>query len=336
MSNEDIMNMLGPEQKLEALKAKIEKGGDAPAVKKPETLGQKAEILLSKLFENGDIVKLHVGKWEGKKKFTHKDLKNLGMADELPDEVFMLGKKRLLQKSAFEAINLIEAKARRLIDDNSTESWVPGLRYMTSKMADSVIAELKDIEKEYMAEAEKFAKKYPTLRQQMLDAYPKYRKLLEPHYPSPERVQASFRFQVDRFQITIARRETSLLEDVKIEIQQDLEKKLDGFYTASVSGLRGKFIEELQGVQAKLTAGDKVHGKTIKKIQKMIDQAKGMEVVSDKEFFAHLDTLKADLAKINEDEFQKQVQEKLANTIAEAKKDNVGEVVNEFKRSVLL
>jgi hypothetical protein len=305
--------------------------------KPPEAaIEKKAEMLLSKLFKQGKIVKVSIGKWEGKRKLSAKDL---GLDEgDVPEELFTLGQKRLVKKSSFEAIRTIEGKARSLVDSSSYESWIPGLRFMTDKASSVVLSELADLKKQYEKSADDFVTQYPSLKDAMLKEFPKYAKALEPLYPDPSKVRKSFYFQFDTFTITMVRtEEAGALESAKFELKASLMAKLDGFYQSSIVDTRAKFVEELELVKKKLDDGDKVHGKTIKKLNQMIEQVKVTSFVDDKDFFVMLDDLKKDLSNVNEEAFKKAVKKKLETTLTAAKKtEDVIEVVESYKRSILV
>jgi len=309
-----------------------------PAPPKPAdaAVEKKAEMLLSKLFKQGKIVKVSIGKWEGKRKLSAKDL---GLdEDAVPDEIFHLGQKRLVTKSSFEKVKTIESKARGLVDSSSHESWIPSLRFMTDKAAGPILAELAELKKEYEKAADEFVSQYPTLKDEMLKKFPNYAKALEPFYPDPAKVRKSFYFQFDSFAVTmVSTGEAGALESAKVELKESLMAKLDGFYQASVVDTRAKFVEELELVKKKLDSGEKVHGKTIKKLNQMIEQAKTTNFVEDKQFFEMLDDFKKDLANINEEVFKKEIKKKLETTLSAAKKtEDVTEVVESYKRSILV
>ncbi len=309
-----------------------------PVAAKPADVNveKKVEMLLSKLFKQGKIVKVSIGKWEGKRKLSAKDL---GLDEgDVPEEIFSLGQKRLVKKSSFETIRGIEGKARSLVDQSSYESWIPGLRFMTDKAAATVLSELVDLKKQYEKAAEDFVGQYPALKDAMLKEFPKYAKALEPLYPEAAKIKKAFYFQFDTFVITLVRtEEAGAFESAKVELKENLMSKLDGFYQTSVIDTRAKFIEELELVKKKLDDGDKVHGKTIKKLNQMIEQVKVTNFVEDKEFFVMLDDLKKDLQNVNEEVFKKAIKKKLETTITAAKKtEDVVEVVESYKRSILV
>jgi hypothetical protein len=309
-----------------------------PVAAKPADVNveKKVEMLLSKLFKQGKIVKVSIGKWEGKRKLSAKDL---GLDEgDVPEEIFSLGQKRLVKKSSFETIRGVEGKARSLVDQSSYESWIPGLRFMTDKAAATVLAELVELKKQYEKAADDFVGQYPALKDAMLKEFPKYAKALEPLYPEAAKIKKAFYFQFDTFVITLVRtEEAGAFESAKVELKENLMAKLDGFYQSSVIDTRGKFIEELELVKKKLDDGDKVHGKTIKKLNQMIEQVKVTNFVEDKEFFVMLDDLKKDLQNVNEEVFKKAIKKKLETTITAAKKtEDVQEVVESYKRSILV
>lgn len=311
-----------------------------PPVADPAAAGtdveKKAELILEKLFQSGTIVKISVGYWTAKKKLSPKDL---GLDEaEVPEEIISLGQKRLVKKSSFEAIKSIEGKARKVAEEYSTESWIPGLRYMTTTAAGKVLPELQTLRTQFYEEMEKFLAKYPDLKAEMLKEYPQYAKALEPHYPSLERVRKSFYFTVDSFKITMARPEADVLTQAKVEIKQNLMDQLDGFLKTTVMDQRALFLEELQTVMEKLQGGDKVHAKTVKKIHEMITVAKEKDFVNDEDFFKLLDTFKEKFTQDNANaKDNDSVKDALGKVLAAAQNtSDVPEVVGKYKRALIV
>lgn len=298
---------------------------------------KQAEIILGKLFDDGEIIKLSVGYWTAKKKLQAKDL---GLKKEdLPDEVIALGQKRLVKKSSFETIKSIETKARSLLDMYSHESWIPGLRFISAKASEIAAEELVKLQKDFMAAAAEFTKQYPNLKSDMLKEYPQYAAALEPHYPSEEKIKKSFYFSFDQFKITVIRKEAQVLKEAKVAMKQGLMNKLDDFLKTSVVDARQKFIDELTAIKAKLDGGEKIHTKTINKIHEMISIAKTKDFVNDAEFFTMLDKFKAEFQKdtVNQPVFKKQVGETLDGILKKAGDEgNVEEAVTAYKRSILV
>lgn len=298
---------------------------------------EKGKLILDKIFRKGGIFKLSVGGWGARKKLRRQDL---GLKKEdVPEEIVTLGQKRLIKKSAMAEIKSIENKGRSLVEGNSHESWVTGLRFMTMESVKKIKPELDELRKKYFEAVDAFVKQYPDLREAMMKEFPEWAEKLAPLYPTAEAVKKSFYWTEDFFEITLARKEAEILAEAEVAIQEELAKKLNGFINATVKDTRALFLEELQAVKDKIDKGDKVHGKTVKKIQEMIEQAKQMDMVGDQEFLAMLDKFKTvwDKDKLNDEALKAQAQKEL-NVILEKAADtkSADEVAEKYYRGIVV
>lgn len=297
----------------------------------------QGELLLEKLYSHGVMVKVSVGGGDFKKKLTPKDIGK--DKKDVPEEIVILGQKRLIKKSSLAELHSIREKAYSLVESHSRESWFGGLRFMTLKSYDKVKDQLEELKKQYFAAADKFIKAYPSLKEEMLKEFPEWADKLAPFYPSVDRVKKSFYFAVDVGNITLANQLTSVLGEAKIAMEKELSKKLNGFLKDTVKDTRQLFLEELQAIKDKIDKGDKVHGKTVKKIGEMIEQAKQMNFVDDTEFVAMLETFKKawDKDKLNDESLKKKATDDLNAIIAKAGDEkSAEEVVTKYYRGIVV
>jgi hypothetical protein len=250
-----------------------------------------SQMILEKLLKEGYTGTVKVEYCRFRKKLTIKDL-DLTKTD-VPDQIIALGQKRLLKKSMMEALQKIEGKARDLVATYSTESFIHGYRFFTKKGRDTVLEELIKLKAQFEVESSKFMAEYPKNRQAMFDEFPTWAKKLEPYYPSIEKVKASFKFEIiglsDDFKITLVRQEAGVLSEATLMLKESLMTKLEGFLKSSVLDVRTEFLEKLTSIKETLDAGDKVNGKTIKKIHEMIEEAKAKDLTGDADFFKMLE-----------------------------------------------
>lgn len=313
-----------------------------PEPEKNGILSEKdAEMVLEKLLAKGFIIKVSIGYCGFTKKLTHKDL---GVSQkDAPEDVVALGKKRLVRKSSLEKIKSIESKARSLTEGHSTETWIPGLRFITEDAAKKIYDELLEYRKEFFKESEIFVKDYPDMKAQMLKDFPDWAAKLEPFYPSVERVKKMFRFDIsgldDDCRITLVRKEAKILGEAKLAIKSNLMGKLNTFLKDTVMSTRQQFIEELTAMASKLNEGGKIHGKTVKKVHEMIEVAKAKDFANDTEFLAQLDKFKKEFDKdaLNDKQYKKQVLQTIDTIVHTAKDEKKAkECVEEFKRSIVV
>jgi hypothetical protein len=298
---------------------------------------EKGKLMLDKIFRKGGIFKLSIGYWYARRKLRRQDL-NL-KKEEVPEEIVQLGQKRLVKKSSFDEIKSIEGKARSIVEGNSHESWVTGLRFMTLESLKKVKEELNDLQKKFFEARDKFVGQYPTLKEQMIKEFPEWAEKLAPLYPTPEKVRDSFYMKMDFFEITLARKEAEILAEAEVAIQQELAQKLNDFISSTVKDTRQLFLEELATIKEKIDKGEKVHGKTWKKINEMIEQAKQMDMVGDQDFLSMLDQFKKvwDKDKLNDEALKKQATEQLQAIISEAGDQKKADaVVEKYYRGIVL
>lgn len=318
----------------------VQEGASAPAQTTKPLAEDKAELLLEKLFEKGTIVKLSIGCPKFQRKLTPKDLEQIGIDPaELPQKIISLGQKRLIKKESLESIRSIEGKARDLVTTYSSESWIPGLRYMTNTAAASVAEKLAELKKEFLAEAEKFLAEYPKIREAMLQEFGKWRKILEPYYPDAGKLQKAFYFDVSQFEVTLAKKAAQVLEGEKLKLKENLAQKLDSFLKETVQDTRIQFIEELNKVLDKIKGDETVNAKTVKKIHDMIEVAKAKNFVDDAAFLKQLDEFKESFTKeaTKDKDLKQVVQAKLKKVIEVAKDEKTAtDAVESYKRSILV
>lgn len=308
-----------------------------PPEVKPQDLKAKAKILAEKIFKKGHIVDPCIGGMTFRKKLQPKDIGKTKA--DVPEEIIVLGHKRLIKKTALAEIEAIRGKAYSLVEQYSTESWIPSLRFMTKEAAVKVLASLKTLKEDYFKALDKFLEEYPKLKEEMLKEYPKWAEALAPFYPSPQQVKQSYHFDVAEYTVSMVTQEGEVLSQAQLEIEGDLMAKLDTFLKDTVKNTRQLFLEQLQAVKEKLDSGDKINSKTIKKIHEMIEVAQSKDIAGDTEFIALLSDLKkkftVDASK--EKSFKDEVEDTVNKIINVASDEgNAAETVSKWKRSIVV
>jgi hypothetical protein len=314
--------------------------GTAPVAAAPTPsvdIKAKAKILAEKIFKKGHIVDPHIGGMTFRKKLQPKDIGKIKA--DVPEEIVVLGHKRLVKKSALAEIESVRNKAYSIVEVNSTSSWIPKLRFMTKEASVKVMAELKTLKVDFFKAVDKFVAEYPKLKEEMLAEFPKWAEALAPHYPSPAAVKASFHFEVTQFTASMVTAEGELLSQAQLELEGDLMTKLDDFLKSTVKNTHKLFLDELQSVKEKLDGGDKINAKTIKKIHEMIETATTKDVAGDTDFLAMLDGFKkkftVDASK--EKSFKDEIKDTLDKIITVAGDEKAAEeTVVKYKRSILV
>lgn len=308
-----------------------------PATPSALDVKNKTKIIMEKIFKKGHIVDPHIGGMTFRKKLQPKDIGKTKA--DVPAEIISLGHKRLIKKSALAEIETIRGKAYSIVEQHSTESWIPHLRFMSKTSSEKVIAMLKTLKLDYFKAVDKFIEQYPSLKEEMLKEYPQWSEALLPLYPSVAQVKASFHFEVSEYAVSMVTAEGELLSEAKMEIEAGMMAKLDSFLKDTVKNTRQLFLQELQSVKEKIDSGEKVNSKTIKKIHDMIEVAESKDIAGDVEFIALLSDFKkkftVDASK--EKSFKDEVAgtlDKILETAGDEK--NAEETVFKYKRSILV
>jgi hypothetical protein len=116
------------------------------------------------LFDKGTLMDLYIGRWAGIKKMRPHEL----LLDQIDEEAFYLGHKKLLPKEAMEKLVTLEGKARTALSKRSIDFPVGGARFVYYKALPEVIALLNELKKEWETAVEDLVQEYPALKEKQL------------------------------------------------------------------------------------------------------------------------------------------------------------------------
>lgn len=308
---------------------------------------------MKNLFQNGKLVKIHVGMWSMAHALTKEDLDYQG---DLPD-IVQPGKKFLIKPKYYNEFKRIENQARGYLRRNSfnylTDSFVPAAKFV------SVLTELRSIKEEYDKLADEFCQNYEELKQETLDAYPEWKHKLERFYPKNDlALRSRFSFIIQAYEIQMPRNfenidihqhllreknEQEVREAFEREMavqQQELLKNAEAFVFDSAKQLREKVTESVNGILARIHAGhniSKANIKTLQNTQKMFHE---MNIFDDKEVVVALNKLD-EIIELNPNGIKddKSATNKLELIIKEIKQvtediDNIANASGEFYRNL--
>ena len=300
-----------------------------------------------KIFTSGVCVKVHVGYPGLQKKLQAKDLKV--DPKDVPD-IFSLGSKRLVPKKSIEAFQQFEREARGIVDTHSYEFYIPGIKFVPKKTLKGVLEKLEEVKKKFLTAADQFIEDYPSLREKMLEEYKEYLDALKPYYPPAHKIKKRFKFDINIFEVHLAKNlsiegvdieeakmESEALQKMQKQMELEAQTKIAEFVTSTIEQSRAAIAEAFQSLREKVGEGN-VHGRTIKKINTMIDTLKSLNIAGD-DIYDKLATFKKEfLSKetMSDKKFQKEITKQIDGIIQHAQNtEGMEELAEKAKRSLL-
>ncbi len=231
-----------------------------------------------KLFQDGKLVQVHVGKWGMSHQLTQEDL-SLDTQEEqvaLP-EFMQLGKKWLFTNEVRQTFTRLESKARKFLLDNSHKFEIADAHFVPVKLLVKVLTTLNEYKVQYDKAADDFVANYDKHKQEMFEKYPDHRAQLEPYYPAADTIRPKFYFYITVFEVAFPKqlKELSMEEIIAQNIAiEKAKKKYDTYmeeqYKQSVSQMQS-FVKE---------AAVALRNEVIKGFQALADKINRREVIT--------------------------------------------------------
>jgi hypothetical protein len=275
----------------------------------------KNQQLLDVLTREGVLINVSVRYWRATKKLNAEDL---GLdPDNITERFISLGHKRILPKDKLEAFALIESRAHALIDGN-TFPFLHGLgHFLPNAKLQEVTQRLTMLEQEFRAATEAFLTNYADVRSQArLDWFEAARLLvkdpervvaaIEAAFPNPEKMESTFTFSVQLFQVRAPERLDIALvsvgeqqgiisarEKAAQEAAERIHQGAQSFVADCVVALRQQTAQLCEDMLESMHTGKTgVHQKTLNRLIKFIDEFKQLNFVGDNEMEAQLERVR--------------------------------------------
>ena len=220
------------------------------------------------LWRKGVLVQIQGGIWSMETRLTADDL-NMG-ANQIPGFA-TLGKKRLLDpKYKNQFLNII-GKARAAAERLGFGFVLTGSYFVPFGNFDrlkEVVDKQQDV---FNAMVDRFINGYTERRAEFLEQYPEHWEKLDPYYPSPEYVRSKFNMKAIYYVASMSG--TVSGEDNADDMY--LQWALD-----SMNGLRSEAREVADTIR-KATSEGNLDGRTMRKVQTLIDRLENMDMLED-------------------------------------------------------
>jgi hypothetical protein len=268
-----------------------------------------------KLFQDGKLVYIHVGKWSMRCSLSKEDLE---INEDLPS-IFKLGNKVLIDPSIEETLpqderiitkfGSIEALARRYLAENSFDFKIAYTHFVPKKKIVDVLNKLIEYKRAFEINTTKFIENYDSYRDATLTKHSKYRELLEPYYPHANELHYYFNFELSVFEVTFPKKidtlnfetllaKQAVYEDTKKTYELEMEaqynkaiNRMNDFVSESAKALRSQVIECFENLAFKIKKGEIISTRNINSIRGIVDNFKSLDFFDDTEVDKGLNTV---------------------------------------------
>ena len=233
------------------------------------------------LWRKGVLVQIQGGVWSMETRLTADDL-NIG-ANEVPGFA-LLGKKRLLDaKYKNEFLNII-GKARSAAERLGFGFVLTGSYFVPFGNFDRLKAVIERQQETFDLKVSRFIEGYTERRAEYLEKYSEYWDKLDPYYPEPEYVRSKFSMQAIYYVASMSGTMTATGNS------DDLYLK---WVVDSMNGLRSE-AREVASTIRKATSEGNLDGRTMRRVQTLIDRLQNMDMLEDSNLRNAALTLAAD------------------------------------------
>lgn len=176
------------------------------------------------ILTNTVVVRLDMSTWTGKAKLSRDDLPP--DANIPPEDLAILGQKRLIDPDTLRPFGMLKSRAIRLLDRYGVKflsGWL-----VRSHLVDQLDSELREIQDEFYAAKDEFMQAYHNNVMQWMDDHPQWRIMLEVVMPSEMSMEKKFsmRWQVYKVE-PVDTKGSNMGEEIANIVNGDVKKMTD-------------------------------------------------------------------------------------------------------------
>ena len=295
--------------------------------RKRKELNMQENQLLEALTREGVLINVSVRYWRATKKLNAEDI---GLDPEsVETRLISLGHKNLIPKESLQAFALIEGRAHALVEANSFPFLNNLAHFLPNSRLEETMNRLTALEQEFAVEKTGFMARYAQTREQALAEWreaagrlvkqpEKLVAAIEDSFPCPERMERSFGFATQAFQITIpeglglnpvAMKDQMHIMQAREEAARQAAEKIrqgvEGFVSDCVASMREQTAKLCEDMLASMRDGKTgVHQKTLNRLVKFIDQFKALNFAGDEQMEQELERVKRELLSRTAEEYR--------------------------------
>mgnify|MGYP003649069965 CR=1 FL=1 len=243
-------------------------GGSAEDPMKDRMTSSMNQTATQGLWRKGVLVQIQGGVWSMETKLTADDLR-LPVGD-VPGFA-SLGKKRLLDpRIKNEFLNVI-GKARSAAERYGFNFVLTGSYYVPFSNFDKLKDVVEKQKKVFYEKVDRFIESYTERRSEYLERYSEYWEKLEPYYPEPEFVRSKFNMNAVYYVASMSGTMTDTGDSDDMYLKWAVE---------SMNGLRSEAREAAEVIR-KATDNGNLDGRTMRRVQTLIDRLQNMDMLED-------------------------------------------------------
>jgi hypothetical protein len=284
--------------------------------------------VVTRVMEAGCICDLKISYYAGQVKLQPEDL---GLdEDDLPEELYALGKRRLIPRDRVNRFKRIESKARRVLASTSWTFPATGCgRFVVATYINETNERLYEQKETFIEEMREFFQEYPKLRQERMvewrdhlvglsekmtklsvkkkeDFVNKGLQHLESLYPTCDGIARKFQFRWDWYSISFPSGESYSWANERANIRKEAMDKYRAYAESSVANFLESLVSELREEATKTVEifadllaekrdASEVHHKQLRSMREFIDRFERMNFAGDVGVAKALERLRATL-----------------------------------------
>ena len=304
----------------------------------------------SALFLDGCLVDLRISYWRGKRPLSAQDL---GLDNQDVPDIFTLGRKLVIPRSALARFERIDARAHYLIDQFTFPFPTGRARFVPYSVLPQVVEELKALKQQFNEQVEQFLDKYEDYRQEMIDKYPEYAEALSRGYSSASDLRKRFHNEHTLYEVSLpknirfkaveerdavadAEAKRRALEQAEEEYKRQFQSQIDEFLGSSVGKLREAVGDSVLKLSGRIQKGDAVTKQSLDSLKRTIERFRTLNFIGDKEVESKLSGLEALIPesgkKFEEGAFKQSFTTALDSVTSTLMESDISSVTGEYKR----
>lgn len=260
-----------------------------------------------KMFQDGKLIHIYVGKWQMAVPLTATDLK---LEAKDVSNLIKLGRKMLFDPQVLAKFTGIESKARTYLKNNSFRFPIAEAHFVPKKRLLKVVHKLTEFKVEYDKATAEFLNDYESLKAKVIEANPELKDILLPFYPPIEKVRTKFTFQFNMFEVSFPKKidkieydqlvaEEEAKGELKSEMRQqyeaelaaqrqEAERRMNEFVTEAIKASRSQIVEVFEKIAIKIQNKELVTTRNINSIKSLVDTIRSLDFFNDSEVTKHL------------------------------------------------
>jgi len=243
------------------------------------------DIAMNKIWDKGVLCQIQSSVWSMEVRLVSSDL-NMNSA-EIPPFV-KLGTKRLLPQTVRDEFNKHIWNAKSSAKKYGIPYFISNSFFIPFGNMDKLTERINTERTAFYERLENFLERYAPLRESYLEENDSYKHILEEHYPTPEVIRTKFKFNVVYYAASIS--------DVSLGDIGSAEEVYLEWVVSAANTIRKEARDVAESIGKSIEDGTN-NGKTMRKVQTLLDRVQKMDLLPDDALLKATRTLASDPTK---------------------------------------